>query len=499
LDVFERFLTFGRQTLIYGLGGAALQLIGLVTVPIFTRAFTQSQYGILETSLAAYAALLVLGDLSLASAAQRSYYDYDVRQGPERRSTLSTALIASLLLALLWSVLTLTFADEISVWQFGSAHYAELVRVVALAIPVTILASFLREVMRLKLMPGAYTASAIITALGSTAFAVTAVLAFDGGIASVLLGLLVGNALAAMFGLAVVYGDLLGRFSLPELRRMLAYALPLIPAAIALWGVNLVDRLLLTRLGGSAAQATAATGQYAVANRYASLLMFVVTAFALAFGPFQLSLWQEDPDLEKQVRTRMLTYLAVILVGAGVLLSLFAREITSVIAPKENTAYQAVGMLCMAVALFGISNLVLFGIGITRRTGYIAIYTIIALALNIALNVLLIPPWGMLGSAFATLVAYGALAVSYYRRSQILYPSPYEPRKTVTTVALGAAAMAVGVIPFESLAVSLAVKTLTALAFASSLWLFGVLDHDDLGGVRAALVRVRSRGRAVSA
>jgi len=252
--------------------------------------------------------------------------------------------------------------------------------------------------------------------------------------------------------------------------------------------------VLLTKLGASTE-----TGQYAVANRFGSLLMFAVTAFALAFGPFQLSLWRDDAELEKQVRTRMLTYLTVGLVGAGVLLSLFAREIASVVSPKETHAYEAVGMLTMSVALYGISSLVLFGIGITRRTGYVAIYTVVALTLNVGLNVLLIPPWGMLGSAFATLVAYGALAAFYYHRSQILYPTPYELRKTVTTIVLGGLAMAVGLVRFDSLAVSLIVKVAAALAFAAALWLLGVLDHDDIGGVRTALVRARARGKAVSA
>jgi O-antigen/teichoic acid export membrane protein len=492
--VFERFLTLGRQTLIYGLGGAGLQIVGLLTLPIFTRKFDPHQYGVLETTIAAYAALLVLADLGLVSATQRSYYDYDATQKSERRSTLSTGLSASLLLAIFWSLLAVVFADPLSRWQFGTAHYADLLRIAAVAVPVTVLANFTREVMRMKLMPWGYTASAVAGTLGATAFSVTAVLAFNGGLASVLLGTLIGSAIAAALGIVVIFRDLIGRFSHPELRRMVAYGLPLVPASIALWGVSLLDRSLLTKLGASAD-----TGQYAVANRFGSLLVFGITAFALAFGPFQLSLWREDQDLEKQVRSRVLTYLTVALVSAGVVLSLFAREIVRVVSPAYTTAYEAVGFLCMGAALYGVSNLVLFGIGITRRMHYVAIYTLIALALNVGLNLLLIPVWGMIGSAFATMVAYGALAAFYYRRSQILYPTPYELGKTLTTLGLGAAAMAVGLIRLEPLGVALAVKGATAVAFGASLLLLGVLDQDDLGGVRAAIARLRSRRAAVSA
>jgi O-antigen/teichoic acid export membrane protein len=492
--VFERFLVLGRQTVIYGLGGAGLQLVGLVTLPIFTRVFGAPQFGVLETTIAAYAALLVLADLGLSSSALRIYYDYDSDGEDQRRSLLSTGLSASVALAGVWMTLAVIFAHALSSWQFGTGRYAELIRIAAISVPVTVLANFLREVMRLKLMPWAYTASAIAGSVGATAFAVTAVLAFHGGLAGVLLGTLAGNVISAVLGLVVIRADLIGRFSLAELRHMLSYGLPLVPASVALWGINLLDRSLLTKLGD-----TADTGQYAVANRFGSLLMFVVTAFALAFVPFQLSLWREDPELEKQVRCKVLTYLTVGLVGAGVVLSVFAREIIAVVSPGYTRAYEAVGMLTMSVALYGVSNLVLFGVFVKRRTGYVATYSVAALVLNIGLNLLLIPAWGMMGSAFATLVAFGALAAFYYHRSQVLYPTPYPLRKTITTVVLGGLAMAVGLIRFDPLAVSLAVKTATVLAFAAALWLFDVIDRDDVAAVRAAFGRIRSQGTTVSA
>lgn len=488
--MFEQFITLGRQAFVYGLGGAALQVVGLVTLPVFTRALSTPQFGVLETMLAAFSALLVLADLGITSAAQRSYYDYDVHQEPQRRSALATGLSMTLLLAVIVATLVVLFAGPISTWQFKTARYADLMRVVAVSVPLTVFASFFREVMRLKLRPWVYTVSAVAGSVGTAVFGITAVLAFHGGIKGVLLGVLAGNAIAAVFGFVVVRPDVIGRFSRPELRRMVAYGLPLVPAAVALWGVNLIDRVLLTKISGGTVEAA----QYAVANRFSSLLMFAVTAFTLAFGPFQLSLWRENPELEKQVRSRMLTYVTAGLLGLGVLLSLFSREVASLVAPKEGRAYEAVGLLTMSVALYGVSSVVLFGIGITRRTGYIAIYTVLALALNVGLNVLLIPPWGMVGSAVATLAAYALLAAFYYHRSQVLYPTPYELSKTLKALLLGALAMAVGVIRFDSLGVSLTVKAVTALAFLAALRVVGVIDADDLLGLRTLALSARRRG-----
>jgi O-antigen/teichoic acid export membrane protein len=498
--VLDRFLTLGRQTIVYGLGGAALQFVGLLTVPIFTRVFNSTQYGTLETTIAAYSALLVLADLGLTSSAQRSYFDYDAAHEPERRAALSTGLSSSIVLALLWASLALVFAAPIARWQFANVHDASLIRIAAVSVPVAILCNFLRETVRLKVRPWAYTISMTGGAAIGTGFALTDVLAFHGGISSLLWGMLVGNVFSTLVSASVLRGAVIGRFSFPELRRMFAYGLPLIPTSIALWGVSLVDRSLLSKLGGGDAHARlGVTGEYALANRFSSVLMFCVTAFALAYGPFQLSLWQEDPELEKRVRGRMLPHVALGLVGIAVVLSLFAREVAQLVAPRYPTAYEAVGLLSMSVAVFGVSNLALAGISITRRMGYIAIYTGASLVLNVVLNVLLIPPWGMMGSAFATLAAYVLLAGLYYWRSQILYPTPYVLRRTLIVLATGELATLVGLIRFQELAVAIAVKLATLLAFVASLWLLGALDHDDLAGLRLVLAGALRRGPSPSA
>jgi O-antigen/teichoic acid export membrane protein len=492
----DRFLTLGRQTIVYGLGGAALQIVGLITVPVFTRVFSTGEYGTLETTITAYSLLVTFADLGLTSSAQRSYFDYDEAHDGDRRSALSTGLATSMGLAVLWCAVALLFAHPISSWQFGTARYAHLIRIAAVGVPIAILCNFLRETVRLKVRPWAYTISMSGGAIVGTGFALVDVLAFNGGISSLLWGMLVGNSFSVLVSGLALRGALIGRYSPPELRRMFAYGLPLVPTSIALWGVSVLDRSLLYKLApGNYLARASATGEYALANRFASIAMFCVTAFLLAYGPFQLSLWQEDPELEKRVRARMLTYVAVALTAVAVVLSLFARELAEVASPGYRTAYQAVGMLTMSVAVFGVSNVALAGISLTRRTGYIAVYTGASLALNAGLNVLLIPYWGMQGSAFATLAAYLLLAGLYYWRSQILYPTPYVLRRTVIVLVVGQAVALVGLIRFHQLGVAFAVKIAAFALFVAVLVVFRVIDEADLAGLRMLVTHALGRRR----
>jgi O-antigen/teichoic acid export membrane protein len=490
-SVSDRLLTLGKQTFVYGLAGAASQAVGIVTLPIFARVFSQSEYGVLEVAIVGYAALLVFADTGLTSGAQRSYYDYDDHETSERRAALFTGLAASMALGVVIAVGLMGFATPISRWAFGTAEYDSVVRVVGLTVPVGTLVAFALEAMRLKFKPWRYAVCALISAVGAATIGVVSVVAFDVGVEGVVLGTLAGYGLAAVYGLLVTRRDLLGRFSPPELRKMVAYGLPLLPAAVALWGLNFVDRVMLAKLGS-----LADTGEYAVANRFALGLTLAVTAFATAFGPFQLALWKEDAELEKRVRNHTLTYLTVALVGLGVVPAVFAREIVSIVAPAFTGAYQVVGLLLMAVTLWGIANLVLFGIGLMRRTGYVALFTLIAALTNIGLNFALIPLWGMIGAGLANLAAYLFLVVLYYHKAQQLYPTDYSLGKPAIVLVAGALTMAVGLLPLDVSVVAYTVKVASVAAFGASLWLLGVIGEAELEELRGVARRARAFRRA---
>jgi O-antigen/teichoic acid export membrane protein len=320
---------------------------------------------------------------------------------------------------------------------------------------------------------------------------VVLVLATDVGVEGVMIGAVAGNAVAVVYGLAVEGRELKPPLSRGELNTMLAYGLPVVPAAAALWGLTFLDRIMLSRLDD-----LAEVGQYAVAARFSMVTMLAVSAFSLAFSPFILSLWSENRETEKRVRARTLTYLTVVLASLSVLLALFAREIASIIAPRFDGAHELVGILCLGVTLFGVSSVTMTGITFVRRTRLLALYSGAAVALNLGLCVVLIPPLGGVGAALATAAGYGLLAVSYYVHGQRLYRTPYEPRKAIAVLAAAAAVMPLGLLPlgFGSVALKLA----GLAAFGVALALLHVFDPPEIAELRALVRRSLRRTSEVA-
>ena len=216
--------------------------------------------------------------------------------------------------------------------------------------------------------------------------------------------------------------------------------------------------------------------------------MFVVGAFWLAYTPFMLSPFAEDREREKHVRSRTLTYLAIVLTGISLVLALFAREVATIVAPHFTHAYSVVGILCFGVTVFGLSSVTMAGLSLVRRTGYFAAYSALAVLVNVALNFVLIPPLGGAGAAFATAGAYALLTVLYYRRSEALYPTPYEPRKTLIVLVAEAVLMPLALLPLGIGAVAL--NLLGVVVFVAVLVLDGVLDRPKLMELRSLTRRL---------
>ena len=151
---------------------------------------------------------------------------------------------------------------------FDRAGKTDLIVLVAAAIPLVNAANFLRQIMRLRFRAWHYVASSVVAAAISAAVAVSAVVALDVGVEAIFVGMIVGNGVGVAYGLLLVHSDIGRRFSRPELRKMLAYGLPLVPMALAIWALALIDRLLLGWLSD-----LSEVGQYAVANRISGVLV----------------------------------------------------------------------------------------------------------------------------------------------------------------------------------------------------------------------------------
>ena len=90
-----------------------------------------------------------------------------------------------------------------------------------------------------------------------------------------------------------------------------------------------------------------------------------------------------------------------------------------------------------------------------------------AAAVNVALNLILIPPYEMMGAAVATIAAYATMFVGMAWWAQRIYPVPYQWRRVVTAATAGVALAVAGKLLDANLAVALALALAYPLALAA--------------------------------
>jgi O-antigen/teichoic acid export membrane protein len=222
------------------------------------------------------------------------------------------------------------------------------------------------------------------------------------------------------------------------------FGVPLVPTALFLWITNFSDRFFLVKLfGETAADGTAEAGLYSVGVRIASAMVLLLTAFRTAWPAFAYSI--RDDDEARRTYAYVLSYLTVICAWVALALTLASPWLVDALSNDTfSSASRVVGPLAFSTVAYAAYIVVAIGVGRTRRTQFNWVITGVAAVVNIALNVALIPTYGMMGAAIATVVAYTVMAVGMAWWSQRVYPVPYQWRRVATAALVAVGLTAIG-------------------------------------------------------
>jgi O-antigen/teichoic acid export membrane protein len=428
VSVGAQLKRLGSQSAIYGVGGILSRLIAVFLVPLYAAYLGTVGFGRIETVIAFTGVLVIVLRLGITSAFFRFYFDADTDD--ERTVVVRTSFWFTMGMATLGLAVGLALAPQLSDWL--KLHDPWLVRAGFVGLWAQMNYQQMTALFRVEQRPTSFAIASVANVLITIGSTVALVVGAHKGA----VGAVVGNFL----GTLTVYVVLLGyrryqlglQFDRELLRQMNRFGLPLVPAALALWAINFVDRLFIGQLKGQAE-----VGIYSMAVRVASVIVFLMTAFQLAWPAFAYSI--RDDDEAKRTYAFVLTYLLFVTCWLSLALGALAPWIVDVLGtPKFARAAEAVPLLAFATAAYSGYSVLAIGIGRARQTQYNWIVAGIAAVVNVALNVVLIPPFGMMGAAVATLVAYLALFVAMWLNSRRVYPVAYQWRRVLTVAAAAA-------------------------------------------------------------
>jgi O-antigen/teichoic acid export membrane protein len=432
--MIERLKELLRHSAIYGLGSIVARVLGVLLLPLYTRYLSPSDYGLIETLIALSAVLTALVAQGMKSAFFRFYFD---SAEPERRHlVVRTAFWYVMVASTAVTVVGIALAPQISWLLFATHGHSGLAIAAFVGFWAALNYEQMTSLFRVEQRSTAYVAATLANVAITIAATIVLVVVFDKGP----LGVLVGN----FTGTLIVYAALLlysrralgFQFDRSLYRAMNRFGLPLVPSAVALWLTNFSDRFFLIKLADAHE-----AGLYSIGVRVASAIVLLLTAFRMAWPAFAYSI--EDDREAQRTYSFVLTYVVFVCCWLALALGLLAPWIVKLITTRPfYPAENIVAPLAFGVAAFGAFVVVQIGTGRARQTRSNWLVTGAAAAVNVALNLALIPPYGRMGAAIASVVASTLLFVGMAWRAQRVFPVSYQWRR-VATLALAAVGLTV--------------------------------------------------------
>ncbi len=391
------------------------KVIAVALLPLYTRHLTLADYGAAEVMFAAVVSASIVVRLGMIEALLRFYYRRE--EDPDR-------VVATSFAALFWvtsavALIALPFAGQISEALLKESSPG-LAQISIGGLWALTMFEYLLTLFRLEERARAFFVTTIFNVLVTIGLTVVLVVGEGEGARGLLLGSYASGG-AFVLGLIIVHRRRLSlRFDPALLRRLFRFGLPTMPAELSLYLLNFVDRIIIVRTIG-----LPQAGLYSLAVKFAQAVNVLVRGFQLAWPPLAYSI-RDDGEARRTyaaVVTWFVAGCAFVVTGMWLLSRWIVRALA---APAFFDSYKAIGLISVAVTLYALYLVLVVILGRTGRTGFNFPAAIAALIANVGLNLLLVPPLGIVGAGIALVVSYLVVLVLMYVFTQRLFPVPYQ-------------------------------------------------------------------------
>jgi O-antigen/teichoic acid export membrane protein len=409
----------GKDALRYVPAKVVPGIINFLAILIYTRIFTTEDYGNFYLTMAFVSVMSILGSNWLVESVTRFYAQFELRKDLNRffstivySYVLSTLLILGLVIGGI-----LIFSDKIS---------SELLPFLIVGILVyitTSIYSILLYTLRASLQPKSFSFYEILFSVGKLGTALLIVFLFKMGAISLLIAFFLIKTPLVFFMFKKF--SIFSRFKLKlvskeHIREFFRFGSPLIISALSVWLLVLSDRYMLNFFRSSADVGIYSVS-YSVVDRSVALLY---TILMLAAHPIIIFTWEEKgKEVTQKLLKDLSRYFFIICIPAFLGITVLSKEIFSVLVGKNFVeSYKLVPFFAFCSFCGGWFQYVGKGFEIYKKTLLLAFIIFLSGALNVALNVFLIPHYGAIGAGIAKSISYAGLIILGIKLSRSFMP-----------------------------------------------------------------------------
>lgn len=474
------------QTAVYGLSSIIGRILGYLLVPLYTRVFNQAEYGVVILMFSFVAFVFVF----LTYGMETAYFRYNELVS-DKRKVYNTTLISLFVTTAIFLFFAFWYSAEIAAWIKYPDHVNYIQWLTAiLALDTLAAIPFAR--LRAENRPGRFATIKLINIginIGLNLFFILLcpfvlknysegfLYDFVGAVFNPNLGLIsyvfISNLIASGITVILLLPEFLKmnfHFDFIIWKRMIVYALPLLLTGLAAIMNEMFGRVLLRYLLPEDI-AEAQVGIYSASYKIAILLSLFVQAFRYAAEPFFFAQAKEKNSKEIYAQVMKYFVMAAAFIFLGIML--YLDVVILFIGENFREGAAVIPILLMAFLFLGIFYNLSVWYKLTNKTIYGAYLALGGALLTIIFNLIWIPMFGYIGSAWATLVCYTSMALFSYLIGRKYFKVDYDMKKIALYIFLALFIYLFSTfINIEQQAVKMAFHTFLMLVFIASIFVF---------------------------
>lgn len=401
-----------KNTIYYSVGEILPRVINFLLLPLYTRYLSPSDYGIISYTQAVYSFLLILSTLSLNSYVLRYYFIH--KKSKEQKEMIGTVFVTILLCNIFLVGIGFAFLPNIIEHYHIQIPWDPFFK---FALTINFLDCFSiipLVVYRVRQEAKKFVRLGVSRSLFTIALTVFFVAYQQRGV--------IGSYQAQLYvylPFSFVYIFCLRNHTNLSFKRKyliegLKYSMPLLPGAVCYVLLSMSDRLILERNVG-----IGQLGIYNIAATMAMVLNVVVQSGYKAIEPEMFKRYGTE-DYYSFVRRGQGLFFFVIYSGA-MALCLFSQEAFFIMTTKSfHHGYWLVPVLILSVVMTG-QNIIYGGVLLSeKRTKVQGGAMVIGSIINICLNLVFVPIWGVYAAATVSAISY--IVINLYLFQKMTFP-----------------------------------------------------------------------------
>jgi O-antigen/teichoic acid export membrane protein len=480
--MLNKFRGLLGHTLIYGLGNYGIKIVGFLLIPLYTRYLGPSDYGVMALVSMYTQVMFILMNLGQSTSLFRFYYEHDTDEARERVVAASIWII--ILFALPLAAMPLLFNQPLAHLLLGDSALWYMMCLGTATVLCKVMLRMPFAIMRAGDQSRRYATWSLARNAVGMLLAVGMVAGLHWGATGVVASQFVAELIFCFLLTGATLRMLRSGFHWKDIKEQLFFGLPFVPVGAASFILDLADRWFIKHY-----YSTSEVGIYSLGYRFGEILTFVVTAFQLSWPQF-LFKNRKEPNAP-QLYADMTTYYCALMLFLWLGLAVFAPELLRIMAtPKFYPAAGLIPVVAFALVFDGMGFMFNIGALFSKKTLLRTASVTVAAVVNLGLNFVLIPKYGMLGAAWATFIGFLVQMSTTLFLSLRVYHVPYRFDRLLGMVAAAVGIYGVSVlVDTHSVWTAIAIKVPLMMLFPVALLASGLFYPKDLAAALSMLER----------